>query len=93
MAFCDRTTVDYSSDITAIDDVHPDYVNEVLNLHHNPNQRWYFVPKQRPDEAVVFVEYDSRRSDAAVPHCAFQHESGDSVPRRESVEVRALVFF
>lgn len=93
MAFCDRSTVDFVNDIVAIDDVHSKYVNEVLNVHHNPEQKWYFAPYQRPDEAIVFVEHDSRKVDGAVPHCAFEHERGENVPKRESVEVRALVFF
>jgi len=93
MAFCDRSTVDHANDLVTVDDVHPNYVNEVLNIHHNPEQAWYFAPYQQPQEAMIFVEHDSRKTNGAVPHCAFEHERGDNVPKRESVEVRALVFY
>ena len=48
-----------------------------------------------PDEAYVFVEYDSRVDRARfTPHTGFKDPtSAPDAPPRESVELRALVFW
>lgn len=57
--------------------------------------RWYYTKAMRPDEAYVFVEYDSRKGRARfTPHTAFKDPtSAPDAPPRESVELRALVFW
>ena len=57
--------------------------------------RWYYTKNMRPDEAYVFVEYESRKGRARfTPHTGFQDPTTPSnAPHRESVELRAMVFW
>lgn len=56
--------------------------------------KWYYASKMTPDEVLLFKMYDSRNDGRAkrVPHTSFQCAS-DSGPARESVELRAFVFW
>lgn len=92
IAYCDPATVDFDNDVIALDDVTVNHINEVQNLHYNPAHRWYYVPNQLPEEVVIFNEFDSRKTNTAVPHCAISIDSGPGTPLRESIEIRALVF-
>ena len=58
--------------------------------------RWYYAKEMQTDEALVFVCYDSRSDGRArlTPHAAFRDLSvGPDAPPRQSIEVRAFVFF
>ena len=65
-----------------------------FNLSYNPNHRWYYVPKMRPDELFAFKLYDS---DATRPqwtgHTAFADpDSTSDAPPRQSMEIRTISF-
>ena len=65
---------------------------------HNPAHRWFFFPGQRRNEVIVFKNFDSAAGHAGiagvVPHTAFEDPTAPAdAPRRESIEVRAFVFF
>jgi hypothetical protein len=65
-----------------------------FNLSFNPNHRWYYVDRMRPDEMFAFKLYDS---DPARPqwtgHTAFNDpESPPDAPPRMSMEVRTVSF-
>ncbi len=66
-------------------------------LIYNTAQRWYYFPNMRPNEALIFKQYDSRQGHAALRasfHTAFMNpETPDGAPLRQSVEARALVIF
>lgn len=49
----------------------------------------------KPDEAYVFVEYESRKGRARfTPHTGFRDPTTPpDAPMRESVELRAMVFW
>ena len=66
-------------------------------LAYNPEQRWYYYPKMKPDEMLVFKQYDTRQSDptmrqayhgAVVDPC-----TTDDSPLRQTIEVRVLALF
>lgn len=61
----------------------------------NPKQRWYYLPKMRPDEILVFKLYDSDSSAVQfTAHSAFTHPGiADDAPPRESIEMRTIAFF
>ncbi|CZT23694.1 uncharacterized protein RCC_09408 [Ramularia collo-cygni] len=70
-------------------------MGSTYNISHNKNQKWYYLGGQRPDEALLIKIYDNKSDVAAklCPHCAFEHpETKPDAPRRESIEVRCLVF-
>ena len=58
MAFCDASTVE-KGDLIAADRISPQYEGEIYYLAHNSAQQWYYIDRQKPEEMVLFVSYDS----------------------------------
>ena len=76
--------------------VYPDRVGEVYHCTYNPEHRWYYFPKMRRNEAMIFKCYDSMKDGRArwTAHCAFDDPgSSPDAPPRESIEMRTLAFF
>ncbi|KAG9235238.1 hypothetical protein BJ875DRAFT_483389 [Amylocarpus encephaloides] len=94
MAYLDPKSVDRDDDLLVVDEVFPTVVNEVFQVHFNPNHKWYYVPDQLDSEVAIFNAFDSEKGqDIAVPHCSFDlREMGSGIPR-QSIEVRAFAFF
>ncbi|KJZ76462.1 hypothetical protein HIM_04191 [Hirsutella minnesotensis 3608] len=95
LAVCDGTTVD-PDDLVETDSVRKGSVTANYYVKHNEKQKWYFLPRQEPHEALVFKHFDS---DPTVPASYALHSSikqqipGNMAPRpRKSIEVRALLF-
>ncbi|RDI78794.1 hypothetical protein Vi05172_g11159 [Venturia inaequalis] len=67
-----------------------------LGCRANLNHHWYYKYAQKPDEPVLFLQFDSKVGGhcfGRVPHSAFKDmEYEDGEPRR-SIEARALVFY
>jgi len=93
LALCDSRTV-RSEDLVATDQVTRKLAGEIYYVKYNPEQRWHYLSNQKKDEVVVFKSYDSEAGVSFAPHVAFEnpHAHADA-PERESVEVRALVFY
>jgi hypothetical protein len=75
---------------------YPDRVGETYQLSYNSNQRWYYFPRMRRDEALVFKVYDSQTDGRArfTPHTSFEDPaSAADAPARQSIEVRTFAFF
>jgi len=75
---------------------YPHRVGQTYRLKYSPNHRWFYFPKMRRDEAVVFKVYDSAKDGRArfTPHTSFQDPtSPPNAPPRQSIEVRAFAFF
>lgn len=75
---------------------YPHRVGQTYRLKHNPRHRWFYFPKMRRDEAIVFKVYDSEKDGRArfTPHSSFDDpDTPPGAPARQSIEVRALVFF
>lgn len=59
LAFCDYATID-EKDLVPTDRPWNGIVaREIYNLRYNPKQKWYWVRDQVPDEASLFVSWDS----------------------------------
>lgn len=94
MAYLDPKSMDQDKDLFAVDEVFPNVANEVYQVYHNPDHRWYYVADQLESEVVVFNAYDSKNGQTnAVPHCSFDLGELSSGPPRQSIEVRAFIFF
>lgn len=94
MAYCDAKTMDPQTDLLTVDEVFPTVANEVYQVLHNTKHRWYYVPDQLDTEVVIFAGYDSRRGQSlSVPHCSFDLGEGSSGEPRQSIEVRAFIFY
>lgn len=94
LAFLDPLSVDAERDLFKVDEVFPTVANEVFQVYHHPNHRWYYIPDQLASELAVFNAYDSEKGqNMAVRHCSFDlGESGSGIPRH-SIEIRAFVFY
>jgi hypothetical protein len=95
LAVCDARSID-ASDVVACDLVYPHRVGETYAFTFNPNHRWFYFPQMLPDEALLLKCYDSKDDGRArfTAHTAFDDPSSPpDAPARESIEVRALVFF
>jgi hypothetical protein len=75
---------------------YPHRVGETYQLAYNPDQRWFYFPRMRGDEALVFKVYDSENDGRArfTPHCSFVDPSTPAdAPPRQSIEARTFAFF
>ena len=95
LAICDAQTV--RPETLIVNERHyQERVGQTYAITYDPNQRWYWFPRMRPDEALVFKVYESLRDGRArwTAHTAFAdpHMSPHGRPR-ESIEIRTLAFF
>jgi hypothetical protein len=75
---------------------YPNRVGQTYRLMYNPDHRWFYFPRMRRDEALVFKVFDSEKDGRArfTPHTSFEDPtSPPNAAPRQSVEARALVFF
>jgi hypothetical protein len=75
---------------------YPTRVGQTYRLKHNPQHRWFYFPRMRRDEAIVFKVYDSLTDGRArfTPHTAFDDPATPpGAPPRQSIEARAFAFF
>ncbi|EPQ50922.1 hypothetical protein GLOTRDRAFT_24512, partial [Gloeophyllum trabeum ATCC 11539] len=96
LAFCDYQSVDVEGgDVTPTELRRSDYTGETMAIKYNPQHKWKYLRAMEPDEFVLIKCYDSKDGVAKfVPHTAFKDPSTPpEAPLRESIELRALVFY
>ena len=75
---------------------YPHRVGQTYRLKFNPAHRWFYFPRMRRDEALVFKVFDSEKDGRArfTPHTSFDDPTTPAgAPPRRSIEARALAFF
>ena len=75
---------------------YPNRVGQTYAITHNPAHKWFWFPRQRREEAIVFKVYDSLKDGRArwTAHTAFDDPTTPPNARpRESIEIRTLAFF
>jgi hypothetical protein len=75
---------------------YPDRIGQTYAISYNPAHRWYWFPRMRPDEALVFKTYESVKAGRArwTAHTAFDDPATPPGARpRGSIEIRTLAFF
>ena len=95
LAICDAQSMT-PKDLVAAERNFPDRKGEIYQIAYNPSHRWYWFPKMRRDEALVFKCYDSLKDGRArfTAHTAFEDPNArPDAPPRESIEIRTLAFF
>ena len=95
LAVCDAQSL-AETDLIITERRHPNRVGETYTLSYNLAHRWYYFPKMRRDEAIVFKVYDSATDGRSrfTAHSSFDDPgTPENAPPRESIELRALVFF
>ena len=71
-------------------------IGQTYAITYSPAHRWFWFPRQRRDEAIVFKVYDSLKDGRArwTAHTAFDDPTSPHDARpRESIEIRTLAFF
>src|SRR5262249_38878371 len=95
IAVCDAQSI-APEDLIATDLVYPDRLGEVYSLTYNPRHRWFYYPAMVPRELLLIKTYDSLEDGRArfTAHTAFDDPTSPAgAAPRESIEVRALVFY
>ncbi len=95
LALCDaRSFTD--ADLIASDLVYPHVRGETSSVEFKPEHRWYYFSAMQPDEVLLIRVHDSANDGRARLsfHTSFENPAAPpDAPPRESIEVRALVFF
>ncbi len=95
LAVCDARSIE-PRDFVPSDLVYPDKVGETYRFIYNPNHRWFYFPQLERNEVILLKCYDSKSDGRArfTAHTAFEDPtSPPNAAPRESIEVRALVFW
>jgi hypothetical protein len=95
LALCDARSL-RAEDIVPADLVYRDRVGETFGFLYNPKHRWYYFPRMERNEAILLKCYDSKDDGRArfTAHTSFEDpNSPANAAPRESIEVRALVFW
>jgi len=83
-------------DLIACERRYPHRVGETYRVRHNPAHRWFYFPKMRREEALVFKVFDSATDGRArfTAHSSFNDpDTPAGAPPRQSIEARTLAFF
>lgn len=94
LALCDaRTFTD--ADLIASDLVYPHVRGETSSVAFRPEHRWYYFSQMQTDEVLLIRVHDSADDGRARLsfHTSFENPAAPGAPPRESIEVRALVFY
>jgi hypothetical protein len=95
LALCDARSLS-PEDIVPSDLVYRERVGETYGFLYNPKHRWYYFPRLEPNEAILLKCYDSKDDGRArfTAHTSFEDpNSSPNAAPRESIEVRALIFW
>jgi hypothetical protein len=95
LALCDARSI-APADFVPSDLVYRDKVGETYRFTYNPDHRWFYFPRLERNEVILLKCYDSKEDGRArfTAHSAFEDPTSaqDAAPR-ESIEVRALIFY
>jgi hypothetical protein len=95
LALCDARSLG-AEDIVPTDLVYRERVGETFGFLYNPKPRWFYFPRMERNEAILLKCYDSKDDGRArfTAHTSFDDpNSPPNAAPRESIEVRALVFW
>lgn len=95
LALCDARSMTFD-DFVISERRYPNRVGQTYAVRFNPNHQWFWFPRMRRDEALVFKVFDSEKNGGArwTAHTAFDDPTTPANARpRESIEIRTLAFF
>jgi hypothetical protein len=95
LAICDARSV-VPDDLVISERRYPNRVGQTYAITYNPNHKWFWFPRMRREEAIVFKVFDSLKDGRArwTAHTAFDDPTSPPNARpRESIEIRTLAFF
>jgi hypothetical protein len=95
LALCDSRSVS-PKDFVISERRYPNRVGQTYAVTYNPEHQWYWFPRMRRDEALIFKVFESLKDGRArwTAHTAFDDPTTPPNARpRESIEIRTLAFF
>jgi hypothetical protein len=95
LAMCDARTIS-TDDLVVSERRYQHRVGQTYAITFNPNHKWFWFPRMRREEAIVFKVFDSLKDGRArwTAHTAFDDPTSPPNARpRESIEIRTLAFF
>src|SRR6266568_7261307 len=95
LAICDARSLS-PEDLVISERIYPNRVGQTYAITYNPEHVWYWFPRMRREEALVFKVFDSATDGRArwTAHTAFEDPTAPPHARpRESIEIRTLAFF
>jgi hypothetical protein len=95
LAICDARSLS-AANLVVSERRYPDRVGQTYAITYDPQHAWYWFPRMRRNEAIVFKVFDSLIDGRArwTAHTAFQDPTSPPNARpRESIEIRTLAFF
>ena len=95
LAICDARSVS-DDDLVISERRYQHRVGQTYAITFNPNHKWFWFPRMRRDEAIVFKVFDSEKDGHArwTAHTAFEDPTSPPNARpRESIEIRTMAFF
>ena len=95
LGICDARSISFD-DFLISERRYPNRIGQTYAVTYNPKHRWYWLPRMRREEALVFKVYDSEKDGRArwSAHTAFEDPTSPPNARpRESIEIRTLAFF
>jgi hypothetical protein len=95
LAICDARSL-LPGNLVISERRYPDRIGQTYAISYDPAHRWYWFPRMRRDEALVFKTDESLTDGSArwTAHTSFTDPTSPENARpRESIEIRALVFF
>ncbi|KAF7375462.1 hypothetical protein MSAN_00434100 [Mycena sanguinolenta] len=97
LALGDFRTVDPETDVVPVALVYADREGETYGVKYNPKQKWTYFSGVKPEELILIKCFDSIQDGSVAiftPHTAFSDpKTPEGAPLRESIELRALVFY
>jgi len=95
LVLCDATSVG-KDELIAAERRTDERTGELQVAIHNNQQRWYYYPEMRMDEALIFKTFDSETDGRTrfTIHSSFKDPTAPTdAPPRQSIETRCFVFF
>ena len=95
LAICDARSLS-PNNLVISERRYPDRIGQTYAITYDPQHAWYWFPRMRRDEALIFKTYESLDDGRArwTAHTAFADPTSPANARpRESIEIRALAFF
>jgi hypothetical protein len=95
LAIADATSL-APEDLVISERRYPNRIGQTYAITYNSGHRWFWFPRMRRNEAIVFKVYDSLKDGRArwTAHTAFDDPTAPPNARpRESIEIRTLAFF
>jgi hypothetical protein len=95
LGICDARSIAFE-DFVISERRYPNRVGQTYAVNYSPRHEWFWFPRMRRDEAIVFKVYDSLTDGRArwTAHTSFEDPTSPPNARpRESIEIRTLAFF